>query len=279
MMTERWRNPLLTALLGLLLAGPAAAEPLASDWGKAEHAEARLLAAPAADGKVTLALEIRLAEGWKTYWRSPGDAGLPPVLDWAGSRNLAPGAIAWPAPLRFSFAGLETFGYEGDVVLPIAARRPDRAAPASARLSVDFLTCGRLCVPARVTLALDLSAAAGPGPWAGPIAQALARVPVDGPGDGIAVERAAVAAEGADGVLSVRLVARPPLGQPDLLVEGAGGIAFDRPEPAADGLRLRAPGAAAALLKLRGAPLQVTVIDRAAPAPRAATIPVTVARE
>ena len=67
-----------------------------------------------------LGLHITLPKGWKTYWRSPGDAGLPARIDWSGSSNLADAEIRWPIPERFSLFGLETFGFEREVVLPIA---------------------------------------------------------------------------------------------------------------------------------------------------------------
>ncbi len=78
-------------------------------------------------------LEIRLAPGWHAYWRSPGDAGIPPSIDWAGSENLSRAEIAWPAPARYSLQGFETAGYRDHVVLPITANPgAARAAPRSA---------------------------------------------------------------------------------------------------------------------------------------------------
>ena len=81
-------------------------------------------------GEVHLGLQFRLDPGWKIYWRSPGDAGFPPSLDWQGSENLAEAAIQWPVPHRFTLFGLQTFGYGGEVVLPIlvTARTAGRGA-------------------------------------------------------------------------------------------------------------------------------------------------------
>ena len=129
----------VTALIGLVLAllaslgagRPAAAA--ASAWLDHEHAQLRLLAATDSVGPrqdLRLGLHFRLQPGWKIYWRSPGDAGFPPALDWQGSENLAEAEVRWPVPHRFSLFGLETFGYGEEVVLPIAARleRPGEAA-------------------------------------------------------------------------------------------------------------------------------------------------------
>src|SRR6185437_9282627 len=113
----------LVLLLGH--AALAAADPAASAWFTTDQGKVRLIAAAPAVGSgdtVRLGLEFRLAPEWKVYWRSPGDAGLPPQIDWSGSANLAGATMEWPAPRRFSDYNLQTVGYEGAVVLPIIAR-------------------------------------------------------------------------------------------------------------------------------------------------------------
>ena len=72
-------------------------------------------------GTLSLGLDIQLAEGWKAYWRSPGEVGLPPDVSWDGSENLASAQMLWPAPERFTAFGIENFGYKDRVVLPIQA--------------------------------------------------------------------------------------------------------------------------------------------------------------
>ena len=106
--------------------GPAAA--LTTPWLDHEQARVRLLAAGGgqSDGQsaeeLRLGLQFSLEPGWKIYWRTPGAAGIPPVLDWSGSDNLSSAEMRWPAPRRFTLFGLDTFGYSGEVVLPIHAR-------------------------------------------------------------------------------------------------------------------------------------------------------------
>ena len=104
------------------LAGPGLAGAAETPWQQAKGASARLVTA--VDGTGTLGeipagLHIRLDPHWKTYWRSPGDAGLPPALGWAGSQNLGTATLAYPAPHRFQLFGLETYGYETEVVFPL----------------------------------------------------------------------------------------------------------------------------------------------------------------
>jgi suppressor for copper-sensitivity B len=272
----------LLALLLLLVSGVAQADELASEWGSTKQGQVRLLAAPGADGVLRLGLQFHLAPDWKIYWRSPGDAGLPPDVNWDGSANLSVGETSWPVPDRFSYAGLETFGYEGEVVLPIAATRPDPAAPVQLRAAVSFLTCAAICVPNDVSLTLDLpaDAAASPGS-AALIDRYAARVPGEADRAGLTVLGATVAPAGKDALLSLRLKSAPPLQKPDLLIEGADGFSTLAPqmvqEQDATVLNVALPGGAGAVAKLPGHPLTFTVIDRAAPAesPRAATVSAT----
>ena len=104
------RNAFLTVLLGLIVAGgvfarPASAAPGASDWVRTDFADVRLVSAVSGtegQDSVPLGLQFRLAEGWKVYWRAPGDAGYPPEIDWSGSDNLAGTSWRWPGPERVS---------------------------------------------------------------------------------------------------------------------------------------------------------------------------------
>ena len=96
----------------------------ASAWDAEPHAAARLIAGAAprsADAPwLRAGIEIRLDPGWKTYWRYPGDSGVPPTLDFAGSENVKSVTVLWPAPTRFADgAGGHSIGYHGDVVLPL----------------------------------------------------------------------------------------------------------------------------------------------------------------
>ena len=121
------RFRLLFYALLLLLPSVALAQP-ASDWATTAQTKVRLVSAvTGSEGAkiVPLGLQFVLKPGWKTYWRSPGDAGVPVTLDWSGSTNLAGAEISWPVPRRFSLFGLDTFGYEDEVVFPIAARPAD----------------------------------------------------------------------------------------------------------------------------------------------------------
>ncbi|HIC65758.1 MAG TPA: hypothetical protein EYO87_07165, partial [Paracoccus sp.] len=111
--------------------------------------EARLLTAengvaPGA-GTISAGLYLRLGKDWKTYWRSPGEVGIPPSIDWSGSSNVAETEFLWPAPQRFTAFGIENFGYHEEVVFPISITLKNPDAPVELRARVSLLTAvGRL---------------------------------------------------------------------------------------------------------------------------------------
>lgn len=92
-------------------------------------------------------LEIELDHGWKTYWRLPGDAGIPPQFDWSRSKNLKSVELRWPAPHRFVDAGGEAIGYKDRVIFPlrIVPDNPDR--PVTLNLSLFLGVCQDICIP------------------------------------------------------------------------------------------------------------------------------------
>lgn len=105
-----------------------------------------------ADGTRIAALRLELSPGWKTYWRAPGDAGIPPQFDWSGSKNLRGVGITWPTPEVFLTAGMRTIGYTGDLVLPIALASKRAGQPIQIKTTLDMGVCSDICVPHRMTL-------------------------------------------------------------------------------------------------------------------------------
>jgi len=163
-----------------VLAGPAAARAQdASPWDKQPHAQARLIAGSvmkSADATYLHAgVEIRLDAGWKTYWREPGDSGVPPTFDFAGSDNVKSVTVLWPAPVRFpDGAGGNSIGYVGRIVLPLRIVQKDAAKHSSLHLKLGFAICANLCVPAEANLELALN---GDGAEEAAIEKADLRVP------------------------------------------------------------------------------------------------------
>ena len=165
----------LAAALSLLLpvASAFAADAFSSDWALGAKSQARLIAG---DGDIA-GFEIALKPGAITYWRDPGDSGLPPTLDFSASDNIASVEPEFPAPKRIKEAdGGEAFGYDGDVVFPLAVKPRDPTKPATLKLNADFAVCEKVCLPAKAHLELKLPSARG-SPHAGAIDTALAAVP------------------------------------------------------------------------------------------------------
>lgn len=168
---------------------------------KSERVQMDLVAqdTAATPGRETVvALRIRQAPGWHTYWKNAGDAGLPPEWSW----RLPPGWSAsepiWPAPHRMPEGGgtLMTYGWEGEVYLPVRLRLPPNArGPADIGLKVTVLVCADICVPETAELSLSLPVGDGGVPN-GPIGQAVVRTVREAPGFHAAIRGAATVEDG-----------------------------------------------------------------------------------
>ncbi|WP_240784056.1 protein-disulfide reductase DsbD domain-containing protein [Tabrizicola caldifontis] len=115
-------------------------------------------------GRHMAALDLSMAPGWKTYWRSPGDAGIPPAFDWSGSRNVRSVRIHWPAPSVFELNGMQTIGYHKQLILPLEVTPIDPAQPVSLAVKVDLGVCDKICLPATFALQSGLTAPGAPDP-------------------------------------------------------------------------------------------------------------------
>lgn len=149
-----------TSLVGILSSAAIAAD--VSPWDEDAQSAARLVAAHA-DQKGSHRLfragvEIKLKDGWKTYWRHPGDSGVPPTLDFSKSQNVKSVAVLYPAPTRFpDGAGGNSIGYTGNVILPLHVRPQDPHKPVTLVLKLSYAACEKLCVPAEANLHLEMT--------------------------------------------------------------------------------------------------------------------------
>lgn len=159
------------------------------------HAETPLVQASVLPGWKTESrtqmsgLRLQLADGWKTYWRAPGDAGIPPRFDWSGSDNVRSVQVIWPTPHVFTRDGLTSIGYSGDVVLPLEITPKDPSRPMRLRASVDLGVCRDICVPAMLRLDAVVE---GPGAPDTAIRAALGDQPVSGRRAGVVAHRCKV---------------------------------------------------------------------------------------
>lgn len=192
------------ANLVLLVAHPALAAD-ASPWDGSERAAVRLIAGTPRGQPATVhraGIEIRLAPGWKTYWRYPGDSGIPPRFDFSGSRNVKSVAVRYPAPQRLKDESGTSIGYRGDVVFPLEIMPLDATQPIVLSLKADYAICEKICIPAEGKAGLTLTGK--PGAHDGTIERGEAMVPKSAAfGDTAALSVRAAKREGSRVVVDV----------------------------------------------------------------------------
>lgn len=174
-------------------------------------------------------LHLNLGEGWKTYWRSPGEVGIPPSIDWAGSENVAEVDFLWPRPDRFTAFGIENFGYHDDVVFPLRIALSEPGAPVRLNADVTLLICSTVCVPQDFVLTLSLPRASGIDAAAASLIATFAeKVPDEGTGSGISIESAHLD----PGLATLTLTARSeqPFDRPDVFPELGERTTFGKPD-------------------------------------------------
>ena len=166
------------------LSEPAAS--VASDWVKGFDNQARLVAGQAVrDGETGLyaGVEVAMPEGWKTYWRAPGDAGgVPPYFDWQASENLASADVLYPAPHRLSDKTGDAVGYKGGVIFPVRLIPKDATKPVILHGKIEYGLCKDICIPAEADLKVVIPPNVGAS---AELTDTLARVPQKNPRSGV----------------------------------------------------------------------------------------------
>ena len=171
-------------------------------------------------------LVVRLAPGWKFYWRTPGEGGVPAQFDWSGSRNLARAEVLWPAPQRIPLGQADIFGYIGEVVLPIRIERQKAGEPIALRLMLEYGVCKDICILRNDRLHHD-EATINPADSA--LLQSwVARLPQAAAAAGLRLQYLRLKPDR----LIVALHSDRPLRSPDLFVEGTPDSWFGRPQVA-----------------------------------------------
>jgi DsbC/DsbD-like thiol-disulfide interchange protein len=239
----------LAALAAVPRAAPADAAD-ASNWDGDARSAMRLVAASAGADRATLraGVELRLGPGWKTYWRYPGDSGVPPRFDFSKSTNVKSIAVRWPAPHRFTDENGASIGYKGGVLLPLDIVPVDQKQLVTLRVTIEYAICEKLCIPAAGSATLAVPA---PSSLDRALAAAAARVPREAAlGDAGPLAVRSVRHEPGTSRVVVEVAAPdgPPL---DLFVEGpTDDWALPLPEPVAGA----APGARRFSFELDGLP-------------------------
>src|SRR5215469_7608937 len=154
---------LRTALAACVISAAWAAVGHAADespWSDDVRSATRIVAGSGKNGDAQLraGVEIKMQPGWKTYWRYPGDSGVPPHFDFSGSENLKTATVLYPAPHLFTDETGQTLGYKDSVISPLVVSPLEPGKPVQLRLKIDYAVCEKLCVPAEGHAELTLSA-------------------------------------------------------------------------------------------------------------------------
>ncbi len=187
-------------------------------------------------------LKLRIEDGWKTYWRAPGDAGVPPRFDWSRSENLAAVEVLWPAPEMFESFGMRMLGYSGEVVLPLQVVPTDPAAPMRLALDLAAGVCREICLIEELTVEATMLPDTTGGLAA--VSEALARLPARAPGPetGLIAAGCRLEGRGAARLVQAELTLEGPVTEPIVVIEGPPGIWIGHAvlSKEAGGLRLHA---------------------------------------
>jgi DsbC/DsbD-like thiol-disulfide interchange protein len=191
-------------------------------WSGDARSGMRMIAGVAVQGadELRAGVEIRLLPGWHTYWRYPGDAGVPPQFTFAGSNNIRKVEVRWPAPERINEGGGTSIGYWKRVIFPLRVTRQDASRPVELRLRLHYAICEKLCVPMEAIGKLILPSQRSPEDAA--LTAAEARVPKQvnvGEDSDLSIRRVfPTLREGGTKPVTKVEVAGPP--EVDLFVEG-----------------------------------------------------------
>jgi DsbC/DsbD-like thiol-disulfide interchange protein len=210
---------------------PAKADPFASTWSEQAGGTARmrLIAAGFSKGVYDTAVEIKLDPKAVTYWRLPGEAGVPPQFSFSGSENVAKAEVLYPAPNRLDEGGIEAFGYRGGVTFPIRVTPRDATKPSRLDLALDYAVCERICVPAKGHAELLLPKGSD-SPERATVLAAEARVPSILPPAEVAKNVVTAAGTGTSGDHTKphwSLIWKGAMPAIDLFAEGPDGWAFE----------------------------------------------------
>src|ERR1700730_13801115 len=147
-------------VLASSLAVPACAQD-SSAWQRDQHSAVRLLAGSRSGAVLLGGIAMQLEPGWKTYWRSPGDSGVPPRFDFSKSENIEAVTVLWPAPTKFDDgAGGYSLGYHNQIVLPLRIVAKNSDKPVTLRAEINYAVCEKICIPVEANAELAFASVA-----------------------------------------------------------------------------------------------------------------------
>jgi DsbC/DsbD-like thiol-disulfide interchange protein len=170
------RVALIAATVSLAYAAIEVRAEDSSPWQRDAHSAVRLLAGSRSGTVLLGGVAIQLQPGWKTYWRTPGDSGVPPRFDFSKSDNVEAVTVLWPAPMKFDDgAGGISLGYKQQVVLPLRIVAKNADKPVTLRAGISYAVCDKLCIPVEAEAELAFASVASTED--GNLSEALNAVP------------------------------------------------------------------------------------------------------
>src|SRR6266481_1430900 len=155
------RVALVAATLSVVCATVAVRAEDSSPWQRDTHSALRLLAGSRSGTVLLGGVAIQLEPGWKTYWRTPGDSGVPPRFDFSKSDNVEAVTVLWPSPMKFDDgAGGHSLGYKQQVVLPLRIVAKSNDKPVTLRAEIHYAVCEKLCIPVEASSELTFASVA-----------------------------------------------------------------------------------------------------------------------
>ena len=151
----------LTSCLAIGARAQDASPKDASPWQRGAHSAVRLLAGSRSGAVLLGGIAVQLDPGWKTYWRTSGDSGVPPRFDFSKSDNIEAVTVLWPAPTKFDDgAGGTSLGYHDQVVLPLRIVAKNADKPATLRADISYAVCEKICIPIEANAELAFASVA-----------------------------------------------------------------------------------------------------------------------
>lgn len=206
-------------------------------WSVHSHSKARLILANnevSESGNLHFGVHITLEKNWKTYWRNPGNSGVPPEFDWSGSENIEQIRLFWPAPKRITTGPSDFYGYDTEVVFPVEVRPIKSTKAVNIKLHLDYALCKELCIPQSAMLTLnipprDMGVHLTNESYNTLLKQYISRIPSPTPSS-LSIDMKPPYGQQNGSFLNLEISSKVAFRRPDVFIEGPPKLYFGRPE-------------------------------------------------